>query len=560
MPESRNNSRLLLRDLLGRNTGGWILALTSVILSAVLLLLLPPWTKTLIYQVLPGKSRPALIRHLELGLAIIVFSQAFSFLWDNFRMRRTHEVSRLVRQRLYEKILSLPWNYFNTHRSGEIVSRLSNDLKTLEEGLFWGILAFIPSALILIGLFSLMIYYSPLLGSLSVALLLPAISLITRFMRGLRKNLQGGQKTLARLNHLAEETVRGIREIKIFQMSDRVSALFSRHNNENFSVHIKADRLRVRGMNIVPLLIYAGFMAVVFVSNELSRSSLLRSETLVAALTCFLLAIMPAVRLSYALGFSSRIFAALDRCREILEIPSEEAPVAGPSPALRPPLGPENPIVFENVSFSYSGRRILENIGLKIRGGETIVIVGPNGAGKTTLLNLIPRFMDPESGVIRWGNSDISDLSLDHLRKQIAYLSQEPILLDDSLYENIAAGRPGADRAEILAAAVSSHVHDFARDLPRGYETYIGPYGSYLSRGQKQRVALARIFLKDSPLVLLDEPMSFLDRESEMLIRDSLNALHRQKTIAITTHQRSVLPAHDRVYLLDRKRLTEMEL
>jgi subfamily B ATP-binding cassette protein MsbA len=252
----------------------------------------------------------------------------------------------------------------------------------------------------------------------------------------------------------------------------------------------------------------------------------------------------------FAEGMSAarRLFAALDVEPEI-----------GDAPGARPIARANGDLAFENVGFAYGrdGPPALRNVELKVRAGETVAFVGPSGGGKTTLLNLIPRFYDVTEGRVRLDGHDVREVTLASLRRQIALVTQEPFLFDDSIRANIAYARPGASQAEIEAAARAAAAHDFVTSLPDGYETGVGEAGARLSGGQRQRIAIARAFLKDAPILLLDEATSALDTESEAQVQAALKRLMAGRTTLLIAHRLSTVRGADRIHVIDKGRIVE---
>jgi subfamily B ATP-binding cassette protein MsbA len=248
-----------------------------------------------------------------------------------------------------------------------------------------------------------------------------------------------------------------------------------------------------------------------------------------------------------AIAAAKRVFAMLDREREIRDLP-------GASPL--PPFASE--IRFERVDFAYDDEKILDGIDVTIRRGETVALVGASGSGKTTIANLLPRFYDPNAGRILFDGHEIRGVTLESLRKQIGLVTQETVLFDDTVRNNIAYGRSDVPMDKIIAAAKSAHAHEFIESLPEKYETVVGERGARLSVGQRQRVTIARALLKDPPILILDEATSALDSESETLIQEALDLLMRNRTSLVIAHRLATVRRADRILVLEKGRIVEI--
>jgi ABC-type multidrug transport system fused ATPase/permease subunit len=249
------------------------------------------------------------------------------------------------------------------------------------------------------------------------------------------------------------------------------------------------------------------------------------------------------------------MYGAFDRLDELLKAPQEKKVIE----KVRASSITQGVIEFQDVGFSYPQGFQLHNVNLFIKAGETVAIVGPNGSGKTTLLSLIPRFLEADKGTIRIDGLDVKEYSVHGLRRDIAFVFQEPVLFYGTLLENLSFAKPEASVEDVFAAARAAHVEDFALKLPDGYETQIGQYGSNLSVGQRQRISIARALLKDPKILIMDEPTSALDAESDFLITDSLSLLMKNRTTIIVSHRVSTIRTADRIVLMDRGRLAECD-
>lgn len=536
-----------LKILVGRYQGELLKVLICTAAAGALLILIPLWVKALVQIVLPASDLLLLTRHLLSGLLLALIIQVFLFAKDFIRLRLSHSLGADVRRQIFEKILSMPLSILQEKHSGDLISRLSNDITVFQDGLMKGIFRLIPNAVILLFPVSLMFLHSLLLSVITLFFIAPMAWTINYFVKKIRSRVKASQEQLALINNLGEESIRGVKEIKAFGREDQVKQRFSRRNRAALRAFVAQDRIIALNPVLVLMITVTSIAALIFLCTFMVTHGLLSMGRLISFLTCLALAFSPLQEIAHSFGFISRLYAVMDRFEEVLRIASE-AQEGDRLPDLPEIAGF---IDLSNINFSYDDGFALKDINLKIAAGETVAFVGPSGAGKTTLLNLLPLFLRPCSGTILIDNHDITKCNLESLRRQIGLVSQEPVLFDGTLMENLLFVKPGAGETEIFKAARAAHVDEFARKLPRAYHTRIGQYGSRLSVGQRQRIAIARALLVEPALLILDEPTSALDTESEHLIRNSLEFLCKNKTTLIVAHRMSTIRSADRVVVLN---------
>jgi ABC-type multidrug transport system fused ATPase/permease subunit len=542
-----------LSKMLWEERSAFIPAVVCMGVTAGLLMAAPYWVRNLVDNILPARSFSLLTRHMLLGFLLLGCIQGFSYIRDYLRLRLTQSICARTRRKLFEKIVQIPVRYIPEQRIGDILSRVSNDVKVLQEGLLWGVFVFLPSSVILIGLTGMMFHYSLVLGVVTFFLFFPLIWIFHYFVIRIRRRSRAAQEQMAYLNNMVEESLTGLKEIKIFRQEERVKRRFEELNQRSLAAHISQEKMRVLLVAVVPTLAFIGVgFLVIFCAWMISRG-MLELSSLVAFLTCIGLAFSPVQRLTRSIGFISRIYAVMDRFDEIFQSPSEQI-----SSSHQPDLPiVQGQIRFEKVGFHYDNGFSMQELNLEAIPGEIVAIVGPSGSGKTTLLNLLQRFLEPDSGVISIDGWNIERYNLDSLRRQIGFVPQEPVLFDGTLMENLTFARPDSDMERVLEAARSAHVHEFASKLPLEYNTPIGQHGCRLSTGQRQRVAIARMFLTDPRILIMDEPTSALDSESEFLIQDSLKCLFSGRTTFIVAHRMNTLRDADRILVLNNGRIVE---
>jgi subfamily B ATP-binding cassette protein MsbA len=359
------------------------------------------------------------------------------------------------------------------------------------------------------------------------------------------------------MSHVAGEAFTGHRIVKAFGAESREAEKFARASRSLYRTNLKVTGI----LSVLPpLMEFLGGIAIAGVlwygSREIAMNRLTAGEfsSFVAAL---LLMYGPVKKLSRVNANLQQAVAALQRIFELLDVHTEVAEDPGASPL--PPF--RDVIEFTDVVFGYEdghGRHTLKGVSFSVRAGQMVAIVGRSGAGKTTLVNLIPRFYDVTGGAIKVDGLDIRRVTLRSLRDQIGMVTQDTVLFDDTIANNIAYGVPGASRHQIEAAARTAHAHDFIVTMPEGYETTIGERGQRLSGGQRQRVAIARALLKNSPILILDEATSSLDAESERLVQDALTTLLLNRTSFVIAHRLSTVRRADAIIVLERGRIAEI--
>ena len=497
------------------------------------------------YRLLNWMALSVLILFLLKGL--FLFLQ--SYLMSDIGQR----VVRDIRSKLYKKIQTLSLEYFTRKRSGELVSRITNDVRLVENAVSYGLTDLIYQTLQVI-LFTCLIFFIHYRLALISLVLLPMISLpIVKVGRMLRKLSKRSQEKMADINSLLYETISGARIVKAFCMEDHEVNKFNQHNRDYYKVMMKTIK---RTLLLSPATEFIGALAGVFVFFWAGKEVIagkLSFGVFGLFLGSLLSLVRPFKKLSkvhainqQAIAASSRIYDVLDTQPMVHNLPdAKELPVI------------KKNIVFENVDFSYGNQLILQDINIEVNVGEVIAIVGLSGVGKSTLVDLISRFYDPIRGRILIDSHDIKEVSLSSLREQIGIVSQETILFNDTVKVNIAYGRPDGSEREVIQAAAQANADEFISKLPQGYDTLIGDRGTKLSGGERQRIAIARAILKNPPILILDEATSQLDSESERLVQQALEKLMQGRTVFVIAHRLSTVRNSDHILVLDKGRIVE---
>lgn len=492
---------------------------------------------------------------------IIILSILFKniFLYFSYRVLAPmrNKVMTRLRADLYSKILELPIGFFTEQRKGDIISRMSNDSNEIEWSVMSTLEGLIKDPLNIIIILATLVFLSPQL-SLFLFILLPLTGfIIGRVSRSLKKQSTIAQEQLGTLMSILDETLTGLRVIKAFNAEKILHNKFFSTNN--YLNHIRNKMMFRRDM-ASPMSELLGVMVLccilwfggrlVLGNNNIGG---LQPEGFITYIAIFTQIINPAKSLSTAFYNAQRGSAAVKRIEEILN-----APITVQEPANPKTLTAfSDCIEFKNVSFAYEDAVILENINLAIHKGKTIALVGSSGAGKSTLADLIPRFHDVTKGELLIDGVNIKEYSLHSLRSQMSIVTQEPILFNDTIADNIALGNADENIASIENAAKVANAHDFIMQKEEYYQTNIGDRGSKLSGGERQRLTIARAVLKNPPILILDEATSSLDTESERLVQDAIDNMMQNRTCIVIAHRLSTIRHADEIIVLQKGRIVE---
>lgn len=462
---------------------------------------------------------------------------------------------RDLRRRLFGHLQSLPLSYLNARRSGEIMSRLTNDVEALRGSLAAGISNLLKDGLTFTGYLIMVFAASWRLALFSFVVLPPAAWALVTIGRKMRKRSGRAQAEMASLTGVLQENIAGGRIVRAFGAERFEEERFEHANTGYFSAFTRLRRVSAAAK---PLSEYALILVAVAIgwmgAREVFLTHTLPPERLFTFVAALLSMLSPVKSLSEIGGTLAAGLGAADRVWALLDTP--------PSIADAPDARALNPfareIRYEHVTFAYNSERtVLHDVDFTVRRGEVVALVGTSGGGKSTTLDLLARFHDPGQGRVTFDGTDLRQATLASLRGQLGVVSQETILFHDSVRANIAYGLPNADPAAIEAAARAAHAHDFVSRMPLGYDTIIGDRGVLLSGGERQRLAIARALLRNPPILLLDEATSALDTESERLVQDALERLMRDRTVLVIAHRLSTVQHADRILVFEGGRIVQ---
>lgn len=478
-----------------------------------------------------------------------------------FRYLALHQMAFLrnvavrdIRRNIYSKLLRLPMAYYTDERKGQIMARFTNDVAEVEWSVMGALEAlFRQPVMILLYLISLISISWEL--TVFVMLVLPVSGLmIARIGKSLKRTAKKGQQELGEVVTALEETVGGIRIIKGFTAEPRFDAHFNRVNDQHFKLMVRLFRKQYLTSPLGETLSAITIALILWFGGKLVlEGSSLTGEFFILYIVIFSQMISPARALSESFVRVQRGIAASERIDEILEADERvlEKPNAKQVTALK------EGIVFKNVEFKYGAEPVLHGINLEVKRGQSIALVGPSGGGKSTLVDLLPRFYDVQGGEILIDGEDIRNFKVYDLRSMFGIVSQQSILFNDTVRNNLLIGNPNATDDQMLDALRAANAFDFINALPEGLDTNIGEGGSRLSGGQKQRLSIARAILNNPPVMILDEATSALDTESERLVQEALEHLMRGRTSFVIAHRLSTVQHVDRIVVVDKGRLVE---
>jgi len=466
-------------------------------------------------------------------------------------------VVRDIRNRLFRHILDQSATFFSRRTTGQLMSRITNDVGQVQQAVSETIGDLIREGFTAVGFIILMFYWDWRLALVTFVGAPLVVYPLVRLGQRVRRSTRRGQEELEHLSHLTAEAFTGHRIVKAFGAEAHEAARFGGASNRLYKTTLK---ITSTVSLLPPIMEFLGGAAIVgllwYGRDRIATNEMNQGEFLAFIFAAFML-YTPVKRLSRVNANLQQAIAAATRIFEVLDTHSEvhERPDAQPMAQLT------RGIEFRDVSFAYddgAGRGVLKNVSFAAKAGQVIALVGLSGAGKTTLVNLVPRFYDVTGGAILIDGVDIRDLTLKSLRQQIGIVTQETVLFDDTIANNIAYGLPGTPASAIEEAARAAHADEFIQTLPAKYETQIGERGQRLSGGQRQRLAIARALLKNSPILILDEATSSLDAESELLVQDALANLMRDRTAFVIAHRLSTVRRADAIVALEKGRVAEI--
>ncbi len=463
------------------------------------------------------------------------------------------DIIRRLRNELYNKILDMPISFFQKERTGTLMSRVTYDVAIVRNMVNNIVSGSFKDAFTIFALMGVTFYQIWDLALVAFFVLPVAFYPIYAFGKRVRKFSTGCQEAMAEMNAFLHETFAGNKIVKAFSMEEYEKKRFSDKSHDLYRLQMKEERVRAISS---PFMEFLGGMAIAFMiwfGGSRVINGILTPGTFMSFLAAVIMLYDPVKKLTKLNNAIQQGLAATDRIFDVIEM----------EPLIREPPEPQEltdgdcRVSLENVFFRYDDEMVLQDINLTVGTGEILALVGTSGGGKTTLVNLVPRFFDVTRGVVSINGIDIRRMNIEHLRKKIAIVTQEPILFNDSVRNNIAYSNQAASKKDIEEAARLAYAYDFINNFPQQFDTNIGELGSRLSGGEKQRICIARALLKDAPILILDEATSSLDTESEALVQKALENLMKGRTTFVIAHRLSTIIRADRIVVVSGGRIVE---
>jgi subfamily B ATP-binding cassette protein MsbA len=446
----------------------------------------------------------------------------------------THDLRRI----LYSHIQRLSLSFHDQKQTGDLISRVTSDIDSIQSFIVSGLLGVLINCITLVGMIGVMFYLNWKFTLIALSIAPPLAVVVFTYTRRIKKASREVRQKEGEIVSTIQEVLSSIRVVRAFAREDYEQQRLEAQSLESVEVALRARALKAKLTPIVEVIVAIGTCLVLWFGASMVLNGSLSAGSLVVFILYLKKMYKPMQELSKMTDAYSKASVGYERIREVLATEREVKDLPGCRPAPRF----KGEIVFENVDFCYeSDHPILKNVSFRIEPGQVAALVGPTGAGKSSIIGLIPRFYDPNAGAIKIDGVDIRNFQQKSLRQQISFVLQDTVLFHGPIWQNIAYGKPEATRAEILKAAEIANAHEFIEKMPEGYDTIVGERGATLSGGQRQRIAIARAVIRDTPILILDEPSSGLDAGSEKLVFEALDRLLQGKTAIVIAHRLSTI-------------------
>ncbi|WP_026956567.1 ABC transporter ATP-binding protein [Algoriphagus vanfongensis] len=485
----------------------------------------------------------------------VFLSNLFTYLSGVVLAQVRAVVIKKMRADIFGKVTQFHIGYFSNERKGDLMSKMTNDVQEVENTIVQSLRVVFREPATIILYFAVLFFMSVKLTLFTILIIPISGAIIGGITRRLKKKAIQSQQSLGRIVNILDETLGGMRVIKAFNAEKFMFGKFDRETDHYASVNVNMARKnelaspisQFLGVSVVAgILVYGG-------SLVLSGNSDLSASDFITYIIIFTQVLNPAKEISRAVSSIQRGIASAERVFEVVDTPTQ---IQSPANAISP-TDFQDAIEFKQVNFAYQDKAVLQNIDFRLSRGKTIALVGPSGGGKSTLADLVPRFYDPTQGKILMDGKDLRQLDLGAMRRLMGIVTQESILFNDTVFNNIAFGMEDVTEEQVIEAAKIANAHEFIIKMENGYQSSIGERGSLLSGGQRQRLSIARAVLKNPPILILDEATSALDSESELLVQEALTKLMHNRTTLVIAHRLSTIQHADQILVIEHGRIVQ---
>jgi len=507
---------------------------------------LPSWLQG-VYSLI-GSSKMALALATALLLILITVIGALAGYANSFYTESVGQyVANDTRLKIYHHLQRLSLGYYDTHQVGKILSTLTTDVATMQDFVTTSLLTILVDSITIVGILSLMFYINWGFALIAIAVTPFLLVFVFRFKKAVKKSVREVRQDESSMVAVLQQGLESIRVVNAFGTQNQEETRLKKISLETVHAALKTRKLKALVSPVVSIVVTVCLAVVLWRGSSLVLAGAMTVGALTVILSYLNKFFSPVKDLAKMTNAVAQAVVAMERIQQLLEIDE----IIPQKPNAISPGKLKGEIVFEQISFGYNHEAIiLKDISMTINCGQRIGICGPTGSGKSTVASLIPRFYDPWTGRILIDGTDITDYDLEGLRKQVGFVLQDTLLFYGSIGDNIAYGRPTATKEEIMHAAKLANAQEFILKMPHGYDTLVGERGVTLSGGQRQRIGIARAIIRDSPILILDEPTAALDTESERLVMDALEKLMEGRTVITITHRLSTISDYDKIFVI----------
>jgi len=505
------------------------------------------WLNPLILKITAGDKHGVLLFAAAAALAIAMVGALCSYYEKYFTTSVGQWVMHDLRGRLYSRMQRLSLAFHDQAKTGDLTSRITGDIDSVQSFITTGLLSALINSLTLVGMIGVMFYINWKFTLIALSVVPVLFLVVYHYTRLIKKSSKQVREQEGKIASVIQEVLTSMHVVKAFAREDYEQRRLEEESLESVELAMRARGLKAKLYPIVEIIVAIGTSLVLWFGARMVLDGTLSSGSLVVFILYLGKMYKPMQDLSKMTDAYSKAAVGYDRIREVLEMESDVKDLPGARPAPRF----KGQIEFDNVTFGYEAERpIFQGLSLRVEPGQVAALVGPTGAGKSSVFSLLSRFYDPLSGVVKIDGRDIKTYTQKSIREQISFVLQETLLFHGPIWKNIAYGRPGATREEIVKAAQLANADEFIDKMPEGYETLVGERGVTLSGGQRQRIAIARAVIRNTPILLLDEPTSGLDAASEQLVFEALGRLMKGKTCMVIAHHLATIRSADVIYVV----------